>query len=284
MSINNIFVLGGGGFLGSNLVHKLSKLDNIKVSYGCINKNSFLEANYQYIDILDLSSMKILNDYDCIINCTGQTTYPFNLCYKLNTIGVSNIISSIRESQNKLFHISTVSVYGSANFCDESSALNPETNYSTSKAIAEFYLKKNIDKNRLSILRLSNLYGQNQQKGIVAYILKSYFSDRKLHFNNDGSLVRHFLNISDCAEIIIKMISKSIEPNTYNIKGNETFTIKSLVELFEQKFDVLFDKHFEKSEPWENIDILDNTRLNLLMNYNLKHNLFEYFEKELYKN
>ena len=113
-------------------------------------------------------------------------TKPFNLCIKLNSTGLINLAKVLSNKNSRLIHISSVAVYGSTENCNEDSPLNPETNYATAKAFAEQIILENYNHKYLTILRLSNLYGSNQIKGVFAYLLRSYNSDRKLKFNNDG--------------------------------------------------------------------------------------------------
>ena len=282
MLIDKIIVLGGSGFLGSYIVKALQKAEIGDIFYGDIVSNSALNCKYVKLDLLDANDMsKSLDAYDTIINCTGQITQPFNLCFKLNSIGITNLAKVLLGKRNRLIHISTVAVYGSAGNCNEESPLNPETNYATAKAFAEQILLKNYDKKRLAILRISNLYGCHQVKGIFAYLLRSYHTDRKLNFNNDGTLTRSFMHVEDCADIIADVVKNRKVTGIYNVKGHETYSVKELIEQFENRFDVIFEKLFSQTLPWENIENLYDSKLRSLIILQPKWKLFDFIEKEL---
>ena len=275
-------VIGGSGFLGSNIVKSLQNSGVKKVVCGDLIPNKYLDCEFVKLDVLDLNNItKKFNNIDIIINCTGQITQPFNLCYKLNSIGTMNISQAVSSSKTRLIHISTVAVYGSADYCNEESPLNPETNYSTAKAFAEQIFMENCDKKKLTILRISNLYGGRQMKGVFAYLLRSYHTDRKLNFNNDGTLTRSFLHVEDCAEIIIEVVKSENLFGIYNLKGHETYSVKELVQEFENQFDIEFEKSFSQDSPWENVENLEDTKLKSIIKLRPKWHLFDFIEKEL---
>jgi nucleoside-diphosphate-sugar epimerase len=279
---NKIIVLGGSGFLGSHIIQALQKSNMGEVTCGDIVSNSSLSCEYIKLDMLEANDItKKLDNYDTIINCTGQITRPFNICFKLNSVGINNLTKALSGKSSRLIHISTVAVYGSAENCNEESPLNPETNYATAKVFAEQILQENYVQGKLTILRLSNLYGSRQMKGVFAYLLRSYHSDRKLNFNNDGNLTRSFMHVEDCADIIVE-ISKNPKLNQiYNVKGYETYSVKELVQEFENRFKVTFETSYNETLSWENIKYLDNSKLRGSINLKPQWQLFDFIEKKL---
>ena len=115
-----------------------------EITCGDLVSNGTLNCDYIKLDMLDIKDItKKLINFDTIINCVGQITHPFNLCFKLNSIGISNLAKALSGQSARLIHISTVAVYGSAENCNEESPLNPETSYATAKAFAEQILLEN---------------------------------------------------------------------------------------------------------------------------------------------
>ena len=252
------------------------------ITCGDLSENRFINCDYVNLDILNEHNvLNVLQDYNTIINCTGQITNPFSTCFLLNSIGASNIIKAITNTRARLVQISTVTVYGSTELCSEDSAINPETNYATAKAYAEQILYRGINSKRLTILRLCNLYGGRQAKGIYAYLLKSYSTDRKLKFNNNGDLVRSFMHVEDCANIISDIAKDISFSGIYNIGGNETYTVKELVRGCEKRLQIQFLADFNQSPPWENIESIDDSKLKGDLGTKAKWNIFECIEKEI---
>lgn len=280
---DRIIVIGGSGFLGSKIIQSLKSAGIEDVTCGDITFNNNIDCNFLEIDILNYNDLvSKLQDYSIVINCVGQVTQPFNLCLKLNSVGSNNLSKALLKNGPRLIHISTVAVYGSEEECNEESPLNPETTYATAKAFAEQILLDNYLKKKITILRLTNLYGRFQAKGIFAYLLKSYNSDYKLRFNNNGYLKRSFMHVDDCSDIITKVVKNNTINGIFNIKGEETYYLKDLVAEFEKHFGIEFEKKYNmKVSPWENIEKLDDSKLKSIIKYKFKWKIFDSFAKEL---
>ncbi len=281
--IKKVIIIGGAGYLGSNIARVLDSKKNLELSYADVAPNPVLNHDFIKIDLLEPSTLDQLKAFDVVINCSGQLTTPFNLCYRLNTDGIYNIIENIISPSNRLLQISTVAVYGTRDYCDELSPLNPETNYAMAKAAAESQILLNLPSANFSILRLSNLYGGAQTRGIISYILKSLFTDRQLHFNNNGNLKRSYIHVEDASEFIAGCV---LEPNledVYNLKGPDSFTVIDLIDIIEKEFDVVFKKEFTDIRPWENINYIDDSSLHNTLNLGYKYDLISYI-KEVLKN
>tara|TARA_Y100000590_G_C15626178_1_gene979437 strand:- start:268 stop:1134 length:867 start_codon:yes stop_codon:yes gene_type:complete len=280
LSTSRILVIGGSGFLGSNIINIFQEFGVNNITCGDIVKNTDLNCSFIKIDLLNSSDLfKDLSGFDLIINCTGQITDPFNLCFKLNSEGIDNLLESI-DSRVRIIHISTVAVYGSSEFCDENSSLNPETNYAVAKAFAEKKIIKSCNEKQFVILRLSNLYGFNQTKGISAYIIDSYKSDKKLVFNNNGDLIRSYIHVYDCVKIIYEIVKNDLF-GIFNIKGDETLSIKELIKSFEKEFKTNFDIHYSNVNPWENILNLSNSKITKSINHANSWTLTNHFKSQI---
>ncbi len=276
--MNKILILGANGLLGRSLV-KYFVSNGFQVgalSRSCCKKNA--KFNTYVIDVLDYERLEpIVAQYDIVINCIGQITNPIHGCIALNTKGIQNIVNAVKKSGNYLIHLSTVSVYGSSSVVTEESSVNPESAYGSIKYFAEYQISQNLI--NYAILRVSNLYGQEQTKGILGYILRSFYDNEKsLFFNNDGSLKRYYLHIDDLSSIIKLVLTKKIE-GIYNIIGNDFLTIKQLVALCERALDYSFNVKYESKQPIENIDKIDNSKLTKKIDYLLQNNIEAYLQE-----
>lgn len=276
--MNKVLVIGASGLLGRSLVEYFVS-NNFQVgalSRNCDNQND--KFNNYSVDVLDYEHLEfVVAQYDIVVNCIGQITNPIHECVSLNTKGVKNIIDAVKKNGNYLIHLSTVSVYGSSSAVTEESPVNPESVYGSLKYFAEYQISQNLT--NYAVLRISNLYGKGQVKGILGYVLRSFRNNEKaLFFNNDGSLKRYYLHIDDLSSIVKLIIDKRVK-GIYNVIGSDLLTIKQLVALCEKALDYCFDVQYEIKRPIENIDRVDNSKLKKQVDCFLQHNIEEYLQE-----
>ena len=276
--MNKVLIIGASGLLGRSLVEFFVS-NNFQVgalSRNCDNQND--KFNNYSVDVLDYEHLEfVVAQYDVVVNCIGQITNPIHECVSLNTKGVKNIIDAVKKNGNYLIHLSTVSVYGSSSAVTEGSPVNPESVYGSLKYFAEYQISQNLT--NYAVLRISNLYGKGQVKGILGYILRSFRNNEKaLFFNNDGSLKRYYLHIDDLSSIVKLIIDKRVK-GVYNVIGSDLLTIKQLVALCEKALDYCFDVQYEIKRPIENIDKVDNSKLKKQVDCFLQYNIEEYLQE-----
>ena len=276
--MNKVLIIGASGLLGRSLVEFFVS-NNFQVgalSRNCDNQND--KFNNYSVDVLDYEHLEfVVAQYDVVVNCIGQITNPIHECVSLNTKGVKNIIDAVKKNGNYLIHLSTVSVYGSSSAVTEESPVNPESVYGSLKYFAEYQISQNLT--NYAVLRISNLYGKGQVKGVLGYILRSFRNNEKaLFFNNDGSLKRYYLHIDDLSSIVKLIIDKRVK-GVYNVIGSDLLTIKQLVALCEKALDYCFDVQYEIKRPIENIDKVDNSKLKKQVDCFLQYNIEEYLQE-----
>lgn len=280
--MTRVLLLGGGGFLGSKLYLKLKNAGyNVVIADLYLNsspKTDFIELNILSSDNL----IGIFSDFEIIINLTGQITDPINSCLQLNSWGMSNILNALKGTNNYLVQISTVSVYGTSEHVDEESILNPETPYAVCKAISEFQIQQSLQPENYSILRLSNLFGPGQSKGLFAYLTRAAYSDRNLTFNNDGSLLRYYLHIDDCVKAIELALRFRIS-GIYNVSGQKSYTISEIIEYFNKFHNINYSIKFSETMPSENIQTVSMDKFRQKTGFVPKQTVEDYI-KELFIN
>ncbi len=282
MKDRKILVVGANGFLGRPLCKYLIELGCNEVFCADLINPHIDGATFLELNLLKDDLLKRLFGFkdSIIINLTGQVTRPSNLCLSLNTIGLDKLIHFASVTESFLLQISTVGVFGTVKEAHEYSPRNPETVYSTCKAFGEFAIEKGCDPKRFAIIRLSNLYGYNQEKGIMAYLKRSYESDRQLYFNNNGSLKRAYLNVDDCAKMLADVVVNktcALHGN-YNFLGRDIFTIHELIKMFEEMSGISFECVFEKLNPYDNTEHIESKLWDSLVGDQYKHSVKEYFQ------
>jgi len=278
---DTILVLGGAGFLGQHIIKELTDNNFSKVACADMAPANMKGALTFQVDILDYTALEeIVKHYDLIINCAGQITDPIHNSLLLNTKGMNNIVRAALKYNRKIVHISSVAVYGTSDFADENTPLNPETPYAALKAFSEYLITNSLPKEQYIILRLSNLFGKNQPKGIFGYLEKSYKTDKGLHFNNNGELRRYYLHVEDCSKFIVNLVRHQNISGIFNVRGPEKYSIQDLVHLFEKSANIHFTVHYEPSKPLENIQNLSDDKIKTIVGIHYQHSIENFIKKE----
>lgn len=164
-----ILITGGSGFIGTNLIEKLSKnqsidLKNIDIASP---KLEIRKSIWQNIDIRNLSALKQTIDEfqpDIVIHLAARTDLDGKSIedYDANTTGVSNLLAVLKEvsSVKKVVFASSMYVcepgYKPKNFDDYA----PHTLYGESKVLTEKLIKEeNPIEYTWSIVRPTSIWG-----------------------------------------------------------------------------------------------------------------------------
>lgn len=276
--MSSVLILGASGLLGGALVELLARK---KYSIGVISREVVYREGsgikVYAINILDYNSLvSVIKEYSIIINCTGQVTNPINECLLTNTKGINNIVQAVKKYNKRLIHISSVSVYGTSVYVNEDSELNPQTPYGSIKCFSEFLIQSNLSE--YTILRISNLFGLNQKKGIINYLTESYLANKHdVNFNNNGNLKRYYIHTEDISCIIEKIIKKELL-GVYNVLGKEQFTIIELVSMFEQILEYSFNATYTTNLPMENVDTIDDSKIKSHIEHKYKVTMVDYIK------
>ena len=224
-----IIVIGKNSFIGSNLIKLLKKKFDIK--------------SYDYRKFLNINR-KLLTDVSYIINCTSNKQYV-NKKYSEKNDFDFQISKKIKDLNCKMIFLTSRKIYKLGDNLNESSKLKPNCNYSKNKLHTEKILLKNL-KNRILILRISNLIGINKfrynNKKIHDTFIDSFFlnAQRGIIFNNKKNY-KDFLSINKFGEIIVKLINKKAV-GIYNVSLGKKVYLNKVVNWLN-----LFNKNKYKS-------------------------------------
>jgi len=253
--MRKILITGAGGFIGRELVKKLSKnknnkiiaLDNeIRGNLASIEKGkNIINKN---LDIRDKKKIeKIFKNIDecfhlAAINGTKNFYDKPELVLDVGVKGTINIIELVKKYNVKKFiYFSSSEAYQKPNFIPTKeneelkvpNVFNPRFSYGGSKIIGELltinYLKKS--KTKFYILRPHNVYGPNMGSDHVLPELINKLKKNKntLKIVGDGNDSRSFIYVTDAVNAIIKVSMKGNPNEIYNIGSNDEYNIKQVV-------------------------------------------------------
>ena len=252
MSVFNILVTGGAGFIGSHLTdeliltgHHVTIVDNL--STGTM-KNVNDQAEFHNIDILDKEKLAAVFDqghFDIVFHEAAQTMVPYSMDHpvedaELNIMGLLNVLENCRLYHiKKVIFSSSAAVYGDNQKVPikESEPLKPMSFYGLTKITAERYLQLYYENFNLPyvVLRYSNVYGERQgshgEGGVVFVFSKALAQGKNLTIYGDGEQSRDFIYVKDISQANIAAMSENVPCGIYNISTKIETTINALKEI-----------------------------------------------------
>lgn len=314
-----ILILGGYGYLGSNIAYYLKNLDS---NYYIATIDHLVTPDKKYNNIFDLTlsrsvisyfdiqlNLKNLDSFDIIINCTNTLTETLSDDYVSNIEPVDefslhriNCICQMCEKHNiKLINLSTFKLYNwdeTIKEIDENININYLNLEQFGYWIKEEFVNK-FSNNLFNItLRLTTPYGGQFTERDCSFIKKCYMKELKQLqiFSMDPYIItssknqeRDYIHIKDISNIIHKIIQnidKVPDNSVYNVCTSINTKLEEIPKLFKY-FDYEFDKYYENSNTY--FPIISNKKiLSLIGEYNfikLEDGIKDYYlEEERNKN
>jgi len=252
--MKKILLLGGFGFIGSNLLdyidsfllnlYEVIVFDKFKhhpegIKFNCIRK--IYSGNFS--DSLDIENIFKENHIDIIIHALNTTvpTTSGNICFDIE----SNLIPSIKlfdimvkYKVNKIIYISSGgAIYGNNNLSNkhnEDDVVYPVSSYGIVKLSVEKYLYQYsyLYDFQSTIFRLSNPYGRyhyNNKQGIINVALRSAFYEIPFSVWGDGKAEKDYIYINDFCDILFKFVNKKEKYIVLNVGSGQIISINRLL-------------------------------------------------------
>ena len=240
--MKKIFLTGGSGFIGSNVISHFSENYKITVLDRGKEKNKKIK-NVKYLKFSKLENLnKILKNkkFYAIIHCAThyKKKHSFKDIKKMidANIYLGNIILDNYKQLKFSKFINFTSVW--ENFMAKKN--NPANLYSVYKLsftnIINYY-KKNIDGIKFYNLYLSETFGDNDKRKKLLNQIRKNYSNNKLTTINSKNLKVNITNVKDVMLGIDILLKKNINSGNYSIKNNNYTDILNLINLLNKKFD-----------------------------------------------
>jgi nucleoside-diphosphate-sugar epimerase len=207
----NIILTGSEGFVGKYLRIKLEELN---YNVFCIDRIKINRVNYFCFDLTnEISSLISLfkdESIDILIHLAaakGDYNLKYKDFYRDNVTASDKLINLVKALNIKsIIMYSTVSVYGHDNkIMSEDANLKPNNPYGATKLESENLFMKwfNLDpnKNRLTILRPSVIYGENNFANM--YNLLNQLNKKVPVSIGDGDYIKSMVAVENIVDITI---------------------------------------------------------------------------------
>lgn len=279
-----ILVTGGGGFLGSNLAHRLSAmgaevviLDSaIRDRRNSNSKIQWIEGDYTNPDAVGPALRGIDTVYHLAwtsIPATSNQDPVFDVS--------SNLIGSIRLFEacvsngvsRVVFSSTGGTVYGDAPLgpITETAPTNPQCSYGITKLAVEKYLGlfAHLKKLNYVALRISNAYGPHQDPksrvGFIGAALAAAENKEVLSIWGDGTVVRDYVFVDDIVQAMVMSCEPAFPNGIYHVSSGIGIALNSLVSIISSLIgSPLKVKYTARRDFDVKRVVLDNSQLRLL--------------------
>jgi UDP-glucose 4-epimerase len=296
--MKKVLILGGTGYIGTNLAIYLSEFYDITVT-GRSTTNSFLQkyskVKFKTLKLSDKDEIKsIVKNFEVFV-----LLIPNRQPHQVDKIVVDDLgeiiepteffFNLLSQENKKLVFASTGgAVYGDSkgNTSFESDICKPMNQYGKYKLRLEESLTSTQKQNQFDadILRISNPYGGHFDhyfsSGFVNTVLSRIRNKSILSIWGDGLQVRDFIHISDVCEYI----RRTIEIKGFNLMNIGTGIGYSLVDAFEliskvnkSTLDVFFNYDYVEEVPY---NVLSTAKSENILSYSPKLDLKSGIELE----
>jgi dTDP-glucose 4,6-dehydratase len=248
----SILITGGAGFIGSHVVRRmvtnypdtqifnldaLTYASNLALLNDCKDQSNY---NFIHGDINDFDRLKSLfkqYNFDAVIHLAAESHVdnsiknPFAFA-QTNIQGTLNLLEAARQhwgnnaKQQRFYHISTDEVFGSLGsegYFTETTAYDPRSPYSASKAASDHLIRAYFHTYGLPVVlsNCSNNYGPGQHpEKLIPLMIKNIIAQKPLPVYGKGENIRDWLYVEDHAQAIDLILHQGSLGETYAIGGN----------------------------------------------------------------
>lgn len=259
-----ILITGGAGFIGSHVVrlfvnnypqYKIVNLDKLTYAGNLKNLTDIEnKPNYKFIkgDICAAEFIQNLfatENFQAVIHLAAESHVDRSISNPLefvmtNVMGTVNLLNAARyqfqkegSTFQKFYHISTDEVYGSLGkegMFTETTAYDPHSPYSASKASSDHFARAYHDTYKLPVVisNCSNNYGPYHfPEKLIPLAIHNIKNNKPVPVYGKGENIRDWLFVIDHARAIDTIFHNAQIGSTYNIGGHNEWKNIDVIEL-----------------------------------------------------
>ena len=247
--MKKVLIIGGNGFIGSNLSNCLIKHKYEVYSFDIqLPRLKVDDVNYIVGDFFDDECLeKAITGMDVIIHSLstvnpGNSNERFMQGYSRDFVqSVKLFDMCIKKNIKVIFLSSGGTVYGIQDEqpIKETALPAPINHYGAVKLCIENVMRTfNIQLHtKMLIARISNPYGPGQDfhkgVGFVDASLKKTLRNETIEIWGDGNVVRDYIYIEDVCEMLCSLIEYDGDEEVFNLSSNEGMSLNDIIEEIE---------------------------------------------------
>jgi UDP-glucose 4-epimerase len=248
MSVKNVCVVGGSGFLGSHVADQLSEAGNSVRIYDRVSSR-WLRRDQQMIvgDILDLPSLQraiagtdIVYNFAALADLNEALNRPIETV-QVNILGTANVLDACRRSSvSRFVYASTVYVYSREGGF-----------YRCSKQAAEQYVEEyqrafGVD---FTILRYGSLYGPRAGASNGLYrIVRDALERGSISYAGNRDSIRDYIHVEDAARASVTALGDEFRNESVVLTGHESMRVVDLLKMLAEILGMAGEVDFRDEE------------------------------------
>ena len=259
-------MLGGGGFLGTNLCRALRAAGAEVAAFGRSRVDPAALRGVAWHQGIWPAQPLPLDGVDIVFDLIGAGL-PARADVAATAIATRRLIEACRPPRKVVFASSGGAVYGvtGSRPIPEDTATNPISRYGVAKLTAERML---LDAGH-TVMRIANPYGPHQDgergQGLLAAIVRRIGAEQEIDIWGDGSVVRDYIHVDDVVAALLLAATTDGEHRVFNVGSGVGRSVLDVVADLGRVAGTMPRIRFHAARPADvPVNVLDCTRLQAL--------------------
>lgn len=238
-----ILVTGSSGFVGTNLVSKLSKKHKI-VKYDLVDGQNILDTK---LLSRKMRGVDLVIHLAAFISASESWEKPKEY-FENNVLGTVSVLETMKkEKVGKMIFFSSAAAIAT-----------PMTPYGLTKKTCEAVMDLYKNAIKSIIIRPENIYGKNQ-KANYGYVIHNFINavrmGRPVIIYGDGKQSRDFVYVDDVVDTVDHLIKKNIYEGTISVGTGKSTSVLKLAKLISKALnkELKIEHYPEREEPKKSV-------------------------------